>query len=741
MMLSVPFTAILCVLVVALGYQLSRRRELRRMREDLSERREARERGSHQAQLRFPKIDLSRCLGCGSCIRACPEEGVLGLIHGQAAVLHGARCVGHGRCAEECPVDAISLTLGDLSGRKDIPALSEEFEVPDMPGLFLGGEVTGHALIRTAIGHGEAIADEVARRVSEAPKPSNGVLDLCIVGAGPAGFSCSLQAKARGLKFVTIDQESFGGTVSKYPRRKLVMTQPVRLPLHGMLRSTSFEKEELMALWTDLAERHRLPIRTGVEFKSVERNNGHYVVRTSRGDIEARHVVLAVGRRGTPRKLGVPGEGLPKVAYNLIDAQSYQGREILVVGGGDSAIEAAVALSEQPGNRVTLSYRQSAFSRLKAKNERRIEEASREGKIHVVFDSQVKEIRVREVVLSVKDKSGKVEEGVLFNDDVFILAGGVPPFAMLEKAGVSFDHSRMKQPEPVSERGTNAVRGTLAAMVWTAAAWAWFAAFREYYALSEAERIFHAWHGTLRPGAGWGLLSGVAATLTIVANLLYLPRRSLQGSWIPGSLKAWMTSHLVTGSLALVLAAIHAGLHPKDTAGGYAFLMLIVLAATGAVGRYFYAFVPRAANGREAALEELRTEAAAQSAEWDRQGRGFGEQVRSEIQALVASATVGQGFLGALSTLVRQNGRLRKTLRALKARGQRDGLTEGQLGAVLALARKTHRTALLTNHYEQLRGILGAWRFFHRLLAVAMVILLIVHVQAALRYARLFPDF
>ena len=741
MMLSVPFTVLLGVLVLTLFYQLSRRRELRRMQQDLAERQEARDRGSHRAQLRFPQIDLSRCLGCGSCVRACPEEGVLGLIHGQAAVLHGARCVGHGRCAEECPVDAITLTLGDLSGRKDIPALSEEFEVPDMPGLFLGGEVTGHALIRTAIGHGEAIADEVARRVADAPKPANGVLDLCIVGAGPAGFSCSLQAKARGLRFVTIDQESFGGTVAKYPRRKLVMTQPVRLPLHGMLRSASFEKEELMALWTDLAKRHRLPIRTGVEFKTLERNNGHYVVRTSDGEIEARHVLLAVGRRGTPRKLGVPGEELPKVAYNLIDAQSYQGREILVVGGGDSAIEAAVALSEQPGNRVTLSYRQSAFSRLKAKNERHIDEASQQGKINVVFDSQVKEIHPREVVLSVKDKSGAVEECILFNDDVFILAGGVPPFAMLEKAGVSFDPSRVKQPEPMTERGTNAVRGTLAALVWTAAAWAWFAAFREYYALSEADRLFHAWHGRLRPGAGWGLLSGLAATLTIVANLLYLPRRSLQGSWIPGSLKAWMTSHLVTGSLALVLAAIHAGLHPKETAGGYAFLMLIVLAATGVVGRYFYAFVPRAANGREAALEELRAEAAAQSAEWDRRGRGFGERVRREIQELVDSTAVGHGFFGALSALFRQGARLRKALAGLKEKGRREGLSEGQLRPLLALARKTHRTAVLTGHYEQLRGILGAWRFFHRLLAVAMVILLVVHIVAALRYARLFPEF
>jgi dihydropyrimidine dehydrogenase (NAD+) subunit PreT len=734
MMPSAAFTSILLCLFLMLVYQLSRRRELRRMQQALEEQKEARERGSHKAQLRYPHIDLSRCLGCGACVRACPEEGVLGLIHGQAAVLHGARCVGHGRCAEECPVDAITLTLGALEGRKDIPALTPEFEVPDLPGVFLGGEVTGHALIRTAIGHGEAIADEVARRVEESKPPCNGVLDLCIVGAGPAGFSCSLQAKARGLRFVTIDQETFGGTVSKYPRRKLVMTQPVRLPLYGMLRGTSFEKEELMALWSQLAKKHALPIRSGVEFKELERRNGHYVVSTSRGEIEARHVMLAVGRRGTPRKLGVPGEDLPKVAYNLVDAQSYQDRDVLVVGGGDSAVEAAIALSEQPGNRVTLSYRQAAFVRLKAKNERHIRKAIELGTIQAVFDSQVVEIAPGSATLRVK---GDSDDRVVPNDEVFIMAGGVPPFAMLEKAGVSFDPSRVIQPEPPTERGANAVRGTLAALLWTAAAWAWFSAFREYYSLPPVERIFHALHERLRPGAGWGLLSGAAATAAIIANLLYLPRRSLKGSWIPGSLKAWMTSHLVTGTLALLLVAVHAGFRPKETAGGYAFLMLLVLAATGVIGRYFYALVPRAANGKEAALEELRREAAAQSAEWDRHGRGFGEQARRDIQELVDSASIRRGFIGGLIGLVRQNRRLRGTLSRLKAKGRAEGLTDGQTRAVVALARKSHRTAILLNHFEQVRGILGSWRFFHRILAVAMVAFLIVHIAVAVRYARI----
>lgn len=738
MLYSMPLAVATGIVALALVYQILRRHEVRRMKQDLQERREARERGSHKAQLRYPIVDLSRCLGCGACIRACPEEGVLGLIHGQAAVLHGARCVGHGLCAQECPVDAITVTLGDLKDRKDIPAVTAQFEAVDSPGLFLAGEVTGHALIRTAIGHGEAIADEVARRVTSNGRTSSKTLDLCIVGAGPAGFSCSLEAKAKNLKFVTIDQESLGGTVSKYPRRKLVMTQPVKLPLHGMLKSTSFQKEELMELWSGLAKKHSLPIRTGVEFKGLTRQpDGSYLVQTNGGDIAATHVVLALGRRGTPRKLGVPGEDLPKVAYHLIDAQSYQDRSILVVGGGDSAIEAALALAEQPGNQVSISYRQAAFSRLKPKNERSIAKAIEDGRIQGIFQSQAKAIAPGEVVLEVK-KEGGAEEWVLPNDDVFIMAGGVPPFALLEKAGVSFDGSKIKPSDPIGERGTDAIRGTLAAFVWSAAAWGWFAWFQQYYALDEAGRYLHPLHDRLRATGKWGLIGGIAAAVAVIANLLYLPRRSLKGAWIPGSLKSWMTSHIVTGTLALLLAWIHAGMRPQGTAGGFALYMLVVLAATGVIGRYFYALVPRAANGAEAAQEELQAQIAAQSAEWDRIGRGFGEEARSEIQKIVDGAVWGRSFIGHLLTLIRQKARLRTTLRKLRASGRSQGLSDDQVRTVMALARRSHQTSIMTGHFEQMRGVLGTWRLMHRLVAIAMVVLLGMHIWVALKYAKLF---
>jgi len=199
----------------------------------------ARERGSNAARLQHPAIDLSQCIGCGACVRACPEEGVLALMHGQAVVVHGARCVGHGLCAAACPTGAISLTLGDLAKRRDLPALTPELEAVGVPGLFLAGELGGFALVRTAVAQGVAAADGAARRVagakpagvavyaggSQAGENGNGLLDLLIVGAGPGGLACSLRAKERELHFLAIEQESrLGGTVAGYPRRKMVMT-------------------------------------------------------------------------------------------------------------------------------------------------------------------------------------------------------------------------------------------------------------------------------------------------------------------------------------------------------------------------------------------------------------------------------------------------------------------------------------------------------------------------------------
>ena len=201
--------------------------------------------------------------------------------------------------------------------------------------------------------------------------------DLCIVGAGPGGISASLRAIERKLSYVTVEQDELGGTVAKYPREKLVMTSPVEFPVFGKFKKLEISKEELLRFWTQLHRQAGLKVNTNEKVENVQPGSrmAPSRIETSKGRYRAREVILALGRRGTPRKLGVKGEELPKVMYSLIKAEAYTDERILVVGGGDSAVEAAMGLAHQRGNRVTLSYRAAEFTRLKERNARTLQEA------------------------------------------------------------------------------------------------------------------------------------------------------------------------------------------------------------------------------------------------------------------------------------------------------------------------------------------------------------------------------
>jgi dihydropyrimidine dehydrogenase (NAD+) subunit PreT len=746
---------VLALAIAVLGLW-ARRAELTRMAASVAEREQAKTRGSHTARLQFPNIDLARCIGCGSCVRACPEEGVLDLVHGQAVVVHGARCVGHGRCAVECPVGAIAITLGDLESRRDIPALHENFESTITPGLFLAGEVTGHALVRTAVEHGTVVADEVAGRVLaargrnvpslvraarversgriavvERDEPTTQVLDLVIVGAGPAGIACALQAKLRGLNFLMLEQDELGGTVAKYPRRKLVMTQPVTLPIVGRLTETTYSKEQLIELWTRVVREQALPLRTGVEFLRVERTaEGVLNVHTKTGVVAAQNVCLALGRRGTPRKLGVPGEELEKVAYSLLDAHSYTHRRILVVGGGDSAIEAAVGLAEQPGNQVTISYRKKSFFRLKARNEARLEETLRTRALQVAYESDVVTIARDHVVMRFADGG----LGRLDNDDIFVFAGGTPPIEVLEASGVSFDPADRVASAPLVDQGAKFLPALVVSLILSVAVVAWVTLHSGYYTLGRAARATHAEHSWLRPSGTFGMVVGIAASALIVFNLSYLLRRNMRWTWMPGSLQTWMTSHAVTGILALLCAIVHSAMAPQSTVGGHALTALAILVVTGAIGRYFYAFVPRAANGRELAIEEVRTRLAAISSEWDQGSGEFGDRVRNEVQRLMAETHWQGSFFTRLRALMASERRLRKTLVELRVQGEAEGVAAQHLDSLMAIARRAQRTASTAAHYEDLRSLMASWRYFHRWVALGMVLLVVLHVYNALRY-------
>ena len=750
------------VLALAVAALLHQRRERSRLRAQLEERSEALRTGSAKARLQYPAVDLQRCIGCGTCVRACPEEGVLEVIHGQALVVHGARCVGHGRCAAECPVGAIALTLGDLSARKDIPVLADHYEAPEVPGLYLAGEVTGFALIRTAIEQGKEVAQAVAERVETRTAAgthgsaggrtggsggtSGGlavaeeeVLDLLVVGAGPAGIACGLQAKEAGLTFQIVDQEGFGGTVARYPRRKLVMTQTVTLPLYGEMRGETWAKEELVALWQSLREEYALPVDDGVTMRALTREaDGSFTVHTDGKTYRAHNVCLALGRRGTPRRLGVPGEPLPKVAYALLDAQSYRDRRILVVGGGDSAVEAAIGLAEQPGNRVTLSYRKESFFRIKARNRRRLEAMTSAGALDVLYRSQVKEIHAHRVEMLVDDGNGTTRVLDLANDEVFVMAGGIAPISMLQEAGIGFDHAPQKI-DQTSAAPTGLLASLTVAMLLAFGLVAWTAWHGDYYGLEEVDRVVDPRHAWLRPSAGVGLGAAVAAIAAVFANLLYLVRRAPRLPLRWGSLRRWMTVHVATGLLALMAASLHAGFDLGNTVGGHALLAMGVVVGTGALGRYFYSFVPRAANGRELELEEIRSEMTRLSAEWDRGNRDFGLYVRDEVDALLERGRWGSGLLARIGHLLSGHFAFRRRLIELRREGREQGIPAAELGRLLRKARRGYRIALGAAHLGDLRGLLASWRFLHRWIALFLVLLLAIHVYSAVRYGEILP--
>lgn len=386
-------------------------------------------------QSQHPRINNMYCIGCATCTMVCPEGDVLGMVGGKAMIINGYKCIGHGICADSCPVGAITMVLASPSVGANLPTLTSEYET-SIKNMFIIGELGGLALIKNAVNQGRDCIDTIEARLA-ARKPSVSaadVADVLIVGAGPAGLTASLRAIEKKLNYITIEESEIGGTVAKYPRQKLVMTSPVEFPLYGKFKKTELPKENLLEFWNKVMKRADFKCRTGERVQHVEKGaDGVFTVSTTKNQYRARHVILALGKTGSPRKLGVKGEELPKVMYRLIEADHYVNKKILIVGGGDSAVEAAMGLAHQVGNSVTLSYRQESFSRIKERNAQRIQEYIRKGKVKVLFNSKPVEFRSDSVVLDVNGA-----QQILSNDFVWIFAGGEPPTAFLKKIGVGF---------------------------------------------------------------------------------------------------------------------------------------------------------------------------------------------------------------------------------------------------------------------------------------------------------------
>ncbi len=374
-----------------------------------------------------PVINASQCIGSGACVSACPESA-LGIIGGKAILTNPSACIGHGACYAACPVDAITLVFGTERRGVDIPNVSPNFE-SNVPGLFIAGELGGMGLIRKAAEQGRQAVETIAKM-----KKAEAEYDIVIVGSGPAGMAAGLCAIDHGLNYALLEQEeSLGGSIFHYPRNKIAMTAPVTLPVVGKMLFKEVSKEKLLDFWQDVVARTRLKINTGERMESLIKEDGIFVVKSSRAEYRAKAVLLAIGRRGSPRKLEVPGEELPKVTYRVTDPEQFRGQTLLVVGGGDSAVEAAIACAEH-GAEVTLSYRGSAFTRLKAKNRETLESLQQSSRIKVLLRSEVVKISPHDV--EIQHEQAHV---VYANDAVVISIGGVLPTDFLTSVGIRFD--------------------------------------------------------------------------------------------------------------------------------------------------------------------------------------------------------------------------------------------------------------------------------------------------------------
>ena len=409
---------------------------LRSLKKREARAREAAEKGklfSEGPKAQHPHIDSNYCIGCATCTSVCPEGDVLAMIGGKAVIVNGHKCIGHGLCADACPVGAITMVMASPSMAVDMPTLSPDYETT-VSNLFIVGELGGLALIKNAVNQGRDCVDTIAARLKQNGAAQPGTHDVIVIGAGPAGISASLRAIEHKLKYLTIERDEIGGTVAKYPRQKLVMTSPVEFPMYGKFKKMQLSKENLLAFWDMILNRADFNVTTGEKVEDVQKDEqGIFTVTTASNQYRARAVILALGRAGEPRKLGVKGEDLPKVMYRLIEADHYINKKILVIGGGDSAVEAAMGLAHQAGNQVTLSYRSERFSRIKERNAKRVEDCVRSGKLKVLFNSNPVEFKPESVILEV---SGVKQE--IPNDFVWIFAGGTPPNAFLKKIGVGF---------------------------------------------------------------------------------------------------------------------------------------------------------------------------------------------------------------------------------------------------------------------------------------------------------------
>jgi len=418
-------TVALICLIVVLIYLRKQKRESKLVEEKISQ---AKEDGLYEPVSLHPVVDQHSCIKSGACITVCPEKDILGIRNGKATLINASQCIGHGACFHACPTRAITLCIGTEKRGVELPHVDQNFET-NVPGIFIAGELGGMGLIKNAVEQGKQAIENLSKKIK---KNHAAQYDVIIIGAGPAGISASLMAKKNKLSCLTLEQDTLGGTVFSFPRTKIVMTSPMDLPLHGKAKLYETRKSVLLNLWEEVLQKNEVQVTENTKVDAIQSEKEGFKILTKTGETYSTQTVLiAIGRRGTPRKLNVPGEKLEKVFYRLLEPEEIHDKDILVVGGGDSAIESAILLADQ--NRVTLSYRKASFNRLKPKNKAAIDAAISSGQLDVKYNSNISSIQETRVILELEESEDEV---YIENDLVYIFAGGELPTQFLQNSGI-----------------------------------------------------------------------------------------------------------------------------------------------------------------------------------------------------------------------------------------------------------------------------------------------------------------
>jgi thioredoxin reductase/Pyruvate/2-oxoacid:ferredoxin oxidoreductase delta subunit len=678
-----------------------------------------------------PVIDPNICIGSLSCLKACPEGDILGIVDGTAALIHGQHCVGHGRCAAECPVSAITLVFGTSKRGIDLPDVSQFYE-SSRPGVHVVGELGGMGLIKNAFRQGLQVSDYLAKTRQPAPA---GLVDVCVVGAGPAGLATTLGLTHHGLSYRLLEQDSVGGTVYHFPRRKVVMTETVNLPIWGKFGRKTISKEELLETLQKVMHKASIKVDEGCKVVGIEGQDGAFTVQTSRGPVRSRKVVLAIGRRGSPRKLGVPGEELPKVAYRLIEPEQYNGTKVLVVGAGDAGVEAACQCAKESSAQVWLSYRGDA-PKCREPNRLDMEAQAKRKRLALLPKSQVKQIAEKHVDL---DVGGKVQR--IPNDFVIVCAGGELPTEFLQKAGVGMRRYHGEAPGAGSktqmsafeEREREARKKEHRLEAWFALLGASILAFLawrgwDYYILGQVQRLKSPMHQEFRSAGPWGHGVGIGATLFMLSNFLYALRKRVTAFSGLGDIRMWLVFHVFVGFMSPLVIAFHAAFQSRNLLATGTAAALSVVVLTGIIGRYIFSLVPAAA-GHVLELEDLQASFVRARAE-----------VEPLLEMIPNPGPVKRLFQSVTEPL--PPGSLLNWMLTLPLQSLRSRLALRRVASLFpdAESRKAFRDDFLQceklrlqiSFYRSLKSLMRVWRIFHASLAGFLVLAIAAHIGFSL---------